>query len=147
VNKPNAIESVRPRSAQYSSSTDWKLHAWLVVAAGLAVASDYLLRHHPDWSLSIRVILALCPLAPCLLYVRSWVRFVRGMDELQRRIQIESRLVACLGTLLVITAINALNIYGIPLPVFSRGLNLMETLIVAGIFWRIASTVIDRRYR
>jgi hypothetical protein len=147
VNKPNALESVRPHSGQYSPSTDWKLHSWLVVAAVLAVASDYLLRHHPDWSLSIRVILALCPLAPCLLYVRSWVRFVRGMDELQRRIQIESRLAACLGTLLVVTAINALNIYGIPLPVFPRGLNVMGTLILAGIFWRVASAVINRRYR
>jgi hypothetical protein len=147
VNKPNVIESVRPRSGQYSPSADWKLHAWLVVAAVLAVASDYLLRHHPDWSLLLRVVFALCPLAPCLLYARSWVRFVRGMDELQRRIQIESRLVACLGTLLVVTPINALNSYGIPLPVFSRGLGFMGTLILAGIFWRIASTVINRRYK
>lgn len=137
MNQPNSIES--PRAG---------LRAWIVVVAVLAIASDYLLRHHPDWSPAFRALCALSPLPPCLLYVLSWVRFVRGMDELQRRIQLESRFVACLGALFVITAISALNIYGIALPAyFSRGVNVMTVLILVGIFWQIANAVISRRYR
>lgn len=148
MNKPNVIESVQRTSEQYSANASWKLHAWLAVAAVLYVISDYLLRHNLDWGPLIRAVWAVCPLVPCLLYVRSWVRFIRGMDELQRRIQLESRLVACLGTLFVVTAINALNIHGIAVPVlFSRGLNVMVTVILTGIFWRIASAVINRRYK
>ena len=110
MKKPNVIESVQSGSEQYSSKTSWKLHAWLGVTAVLAVASDYVLRHNPGWSSLIRTVCVLSPLLPCLMWVRSWARFIWGMDELQRRIQIESRLAACLGALLVIVAINALNI-------------------------------------
>ncbi len=147
MNKPNVIESVQSGSAQYSPKANWKLHAWLVVMAVVAVISDYVLRHNPGWSSLVRAVCALSPLLPCLMWVRSWARFIRGMDELQRRIQIESRLVACLGALLVIIAINALNIYGIALPTFfSRGLGFMPAIILTGIIWRIASAVINRRY-
>ena len=115
--------------------------------AALAVVSDYLLRHDADWNPPIRAIIALTPSVPCLHYVRSWIRVVRGMDELQRRIQIESRLAALLGTLFVVTTINVLNNYGIAMPIFRRGLNLIETLILTFAFWKVSSAVINRRYQ
>jgi hypothetical protein len=142
VNKPNAIESVEP-----SPRASWKVKTWLAVTAALAVVSDYLLRHNADWSPSTRAIIALIPLVPCLLYVRGWIHVVRGLDELQRRIQIESRLAALLGTLFVITTINVLNTYGIAIPIFRHGFNLMETLILTFAFWKVASAVINRRYQ
>jgi len=48
----------------------------------------------------VRGLVAVAPLIPGLLYVRSWLRFIRGLDELQRRIQLEAFPVAALGQLL-----------------------------------------------
>ncbi len=142
------MESVQPGSSQYSPQTSWKLHGWLVVTALLEIVSDYVLRHNPGWSELLRAGCALSPLLPCVMWVRTWARFVGGLDELQRRIQIESRLVGCIGALLAILAINALNMHGIALPkFFARGLSFMPAIILAGIIWRIASAVINRRYQ
>ena len=47
-----------------------------------------LISHHKDWSLALRIMIALIPLAAALLYVRGVVRWVRGMDELHRQITV-----------------------------------------------------------
>ena len=147
VNKPNTIESVRPFSGQYSLKADLKLNAWFFVAALLVIFSRYLLRHYPDWMPATRAAVILAPLVPCLLYVRSCMRFIRGMDEMQRRIQLESWLVAAMGTLFVGTAMNMLNANGIALPAFQHGLELVGAFVCLFLLWMVGSAITNRRYK
>lgn len=51
---------------------------------------------------------AISPLWPRLLYVRSIAGWIGGMDELQSRIQLEACLFATTGTIFLATAFNLL---------------------------------------
>jgi hypothetical protein len=99
MEKPNTMESVMPFSGQYSFKKDLKLSLWCAVAAATYLLSRKLLQHYPDWNDSWSLIVSLTPLIPALLFVRSLVRFFRGLDELQRRIQLQFWLFAATGTL------------------------------------------------
>jgi hypothetical protein len=61
--------------------------------------SIFLIQHHPHvwW----RYPVALAPLTPLLFLLRTIVRFVRRMDELQRRIQLDALVFSFAGTALV----------------------------------------------
>src|ERR1035438_1148574 len=114
MDNPNLLESVlQPCSDHYSFKKDLRLNAWMIVAAAVYVAILELLKRHPEWSPITRGLLALTPIIPGVLYVRTCLRFIRGMDELQRRIQTEAWLFAALGSLIIGTIINTLNANGV----------------------------------
>jgi hypothetical protein len=50
------------------------------------IPGEWLIKHHPDWPLALRLLIALLPLAASLLYVRGMALWIRGMDELDRRV-------------------------------------------------------------
>jgi ABC-type spermidine/putrescine transport system permease subunit I len=60
--------------------------AWMMLAYLTDVPGAYLIAHHKDWPLVLRIIVALLPLLASLLYVRGIVRWIRGMDELHRQL-------------------------------------------------------------
>ena len=130
MDKPNTIEEITPHPGHYSPRKDMRLNGWLAVATAAYVAELLLLKKNPDWSPALRSLLALAPLLPGFLYVRTWLRFIRGLDELQRRIQLEAFLFAALGTLLVETVVNTLNANGATVGFLSHGLGL------GGASWR-----------
>lgn len=151
VNTPNALESVRPFSGKYSVKADLKLNAWFGVSALFAIVSQKLLSQHLDSNFPLRAAVALSPLIPFALYVRSCIRFIRGMDELQRRIQVEAWLTACLATLMIGTCINVLNANGVPLSLFGlrlfpHGLAFPSAFLVTFVIWIISHGVANRRY-
>ena len=73
----------------------------------------FLVRHHPAWSPGLKLTLALTPLLPGLLYLRNGLQLLQGLDEMQRRIQLEGWLFAALGTVVVSTIINVCNAQGL----------------------------------
>src|SRR6266852_5917956 len=89
INMPTLPESVRP-GKHYSFAADMKLNAWALVAVAVSMATRELLKHYPDWGASLQSMVALTPIVPSLLYLRSIARWMGGMDELQRRIQLEA---------------------------------------------------------
>src|SRR5271154_6966932 len=91
----------------------FELSAWLAVAGATYVVMLFLDKHHPDWSPGWKSTLALSPILPGLLYLRKGLQLLRSMDELQRRIQLESWLFAALGTVIVSTIINVFNAHGL----------------------------------
>ena len=147
MNKPNTLESVAPCSGQYSLKTDLKLNAWLAVAAPVAILGEYWWRHHSDAAVPLRVAVALSPLIPFLLYVRSGLRFIRGLDELQRQVQFEAALFATLGTLLIGTALNVLNAHGVVWPGVPHGLGYWSAFGVMFALWLVGSALANRRYK
>lgn len=61
--------------------------------AGVLVVCVYVVRRldPPQW---MAVVLALAPVAPVLLMLRAYLRFLNKLDEFQRRVQQESMLAA-----------------------------------------------------
>lgn len=147
MNKPNTLESVQPCSGGYSLKTDLRLNAWLAVAAAVYVAILMLLKRHPEWSPLTRGSLMLVPLLPGLLYVRACLRFVRGMDELQRRIQMEAWLFAALGSLIIGTVINTLNASGLFLGGLNHGLTIGSAFILTFVLWIVGTIFANCRYK
>lgn len=147
MEKPNVMESVQPCSGQYSLKADLRLNAWLAVAGVVWVADLALLKNHPEWSPLLRGVLALAPLIPGLLYIRSCMRFVRGLDELQRRIQLEALIFAAMGTVIAGIGINTLNAHEVPLGFLKHGLGIGDSFILMFVLWLVGGAIANCRYK
>jgi hypothetical protein len=146
---PNLIESYQPCSGNYSLRKDLRLNAWLAVAAVSYQLVLWWLKHHPDLSPLTQGLLRLVPLIPALLYVRAWMRVVRGLDELQRRIQLEAFLFAALGTVIFGVVIATLNASGVGLPDLGdlrHGLGLGGAFFVMFPLWLVGWAIASCRY-
>ena len=147
MDKPNLMETVQPHSGQYSLKADLRLNRWFFVATVVWLASLALLKYHPEWSPLGRGLLALTPLLPGLLHVRTWMRFIRGLDELQRRVQFDAWLFAALGTVLVGAALNTLGAYGAYLKELAHGLEMGGSVVVMFTLWLVGWGFANRRYK
>ncbi len=115
-NKPNLPDEVDPRTKEFSIRAQWKVNHWAYAAIALSLASDLLFhcqKDPSDWSAAMRIIIALCPLLPALLYVRSLRRWLRGMDELDRQITLKVILFAVSATLYLDMALHPLREWGV----------------------------------
>ena len=147
MDKPNTTESVQPLSGSYSPRRDLRLNAWFLVPAAIYLVALILERRHSEWSPLPRALLTMTPLLPGMLYIRSCMRFVRSLDELQRRIQLESWLFAALGTLIIGAVINTLNADGVPLGNVRHGMGIGGTFVLTFALWLAGSAVANRRYK
>jgi hypothetical protein len=145
-NKFNIPESVQP-GKHYSFRADMKLNAWAFVAVALAFASRIVSGHYPSWSIALRALIALSPLLPGLLYVRSIAHWIRGMDELQRLIQLEACLFATIGTIFIAVAFDLLNAQGIHIPRLKYGLGWEGTFASVVFLYIAGNLLINRRYQ
>ena len=107
-NKPNLPEEIM-FGPSYSLRANLKANTWAFVAMLLSWAGDLLLSLPWDWTVAERAIIALVPLLVGLLWVRDFVRWVRGMDEMHRRLSVEACLFAISVTLFVVTAWHILD--------------------------------------
>lgn len=116
----------------------------------------YLTEHHKDWPLAVRAVIALIPLMASLLYVRSTARWVRGMDELHRRIALEAFLFATVAYLFLTAGWFLLNHAGIMDAIAqTTGLHLERmpfancTLIICltYVFFGVGYSIFNRRYQ
>jgi hypothetical protein len=124
ISKPNDPEEcINLKKA--SLGTDTKVNYWFFIAVVVGLANAILF--HPigppldgvlredflTWPVGIRLIIESVPLLAGLLWARSWVRFIRGMDELHRRITIEAWLFSALATIGFISIWPMLDAAGI----------------------------------
>ena len=148
MDKPEIIESYQPHSGHYSWRKDLRLNAWLAVATVLYVAALLLVKRHPEWSPLTRALLSLTPLVPGLLYLRSWARLVRALDELQRRIQLEAGLFAALGTVILGAIVTTLTANGVDLGLWLRpGLGIGGVFMAMFVFWLVGTAIANCRYK
>ena len=145
--RPMLPESVQP-GKHYSFRADMKLNAWAIVGLLMAVTSRLLLRQNHEWSIHLRTMVALSPLLPSLLYVWSIARWIRGMDELQRRIQLEACLFATTGTIIITTALSLLVDVGrIDMPRLQHGLGWEGTLALVICLYIVGNLNVNRRHQ
>jgi hypothetical protein len=147
MNEPRQIESIQPCSGHYSPRADLRLSAWLAVATVLYVLVLLVIKYVPALPPWARGLLSLSPLLPGLLYVRSWARLVRGLDELQRAVQVEAFLFAALGTVIVAIVVNTLNASGVAIGGWQHGLGIGGAFCTMFTLWLVGGAIANRRYR
>ena len=78
----------------------------------MVAVSIWLLKGHEHSPL--RCLVALLPVIPSAFAIRAAIRFFRGLDELQRRIQFEAMAFSFLGTCLISLNWGVLQRAGLP---------------------------------
>ncbi|HKW30445.1 MAG TPA: hypothetical protein VJT54_13995 [Verrucomicrobiae bacterium] len=139
----------------YSLRANLKANTWAFVAMLLSLAGDVWLAQPDDWGVFPKVIIAMVPVLISLFWVRSFVRWVRGMDELHRRISVEACLFATVVTLFVVTAWHLLDQAGFFQPGILPGrLHLVSHFHTASFpislvlgFYFIGYAIFKRRYQ
>ena len=101
-NKPNVPEEIWRTSLKTGGG-------WMNVAILTDIAGYYLIEHHKDWPLALRLVIAVIPLVAGLFFVRSTARWIRGMDELHRRLVLEACLFGTVAYLFLSAAWFLLN--------------------------------------
>lgn len=143
----NTMEKEAPRRERRSFTKELKFNGWLFVATVTYLISLYLVQQNTDWVSWLKVVVTLTPVIPGLLYLRSGLKLIRAMDELQRRIQFEAWLFAAIGTVLVGTIINVLNANGIVWEKFPYGLEMGGTYLAMFFMWCVGIASANRRYQ
>lgn len=113
-NQPNDLEELLTLNPKkYSFWTDMQLSGWLTASMLAIVAGDLWLFNHEDCPFFLRVIIAMAPPAMWLLWIRNVAQWIRGLDELQRRIALEAHLFAIISACFVIATLRHLKHEGI----------------------------------
>ena len=144
--KPFLPEEVEPGSGHYSLQTDIRVNGWAWAAVLTSFVGEViLLPHHTDWPSAARALVALIPLLAGLLWVRSVTRWLRGMDELHRRITTAAAVFASVTTLFVVAASRQLVVAGV-LPVHSQGFAGFVIIWLVVCFYLLGRKLFNRRY-
>lgn len=154
--KPNTPEEIG-LGKQYSWRASLEAGVgWMMLAFLSDLPGIYLIEHHKDWPLALRTAIALFPLIATLLYVRSTARWIRGMDELHRRLVLEAYLFATVAYLVLTAAWFLLNHAGVWNALAqTTGLHLERmpfgsctTIIcLTYVFFGVGYSILNRRYQ
>lgn len=145
-NKPNIPEELAP-GKYYSIRTELKVNGWCWVAVLTSFVNEaILLPHHMDWPVALRAVIALIPWAASLLWVRSVAGWIRGMDELHRRITLAACLFAAIATLFVVVGFHLLVVAGVFSPKFQATTGFVIIWLVV-CFYILGQSVFNRRFK
>ena len=111
--------------------------AYVIVLA----ASVLVLRSYPDPHAPWRIPVALLPVVPAFLLIMALIRYMRGMDELQRHIQLEAIAFGFAGTAVLTFGYGFLQGVGFP------PLNWTFVFPLMIVLWGIGVAIAGRRYR
>jgi hypothetical protein len=155
--KLNVPDEIWLGKKDYSWRADWKVNGWLFVAAIISSASDLLFRRQiAQWSTSAKTIIALVPFVAILLWTRSLARWIRGMDELHRRITVAAVLFATSATFLFSTVWHRLDQAGFFQAIFSAGqhqsanwdiVTVAHLFLLMTFFYFLGYSIFNRRYQ
>lgn len=135
------------RTAVKRALRSFELNAWLALTTATYLVTLFVARKNPDWSMGWKISLALAPILPGLLYLRNGLQLLRGLDELQRRIQLEGWLFAALGAVVISTVINVCNAHGLGWSLLPHGLEVGGIYLTMFILWCVGVTLANLRYR
>jgi hypothetical protein len=151
-NKPNLPEEV-PYSwrASLKAGGGWMMLAFLTDLPG-----NYLIDQHKDWPLALRTVIALIPFLASMLYVRSTARWIRGMDELHRRVVLDAFLFSTVAYLFLMAGWSLLNNAGVWQAIAqTTGLHLermpfsncTSIICLTFVFFGVGYSMFNRRYQ
>jgi hypothetical protein len=161
-NKPNDPEELfHPK--KYCLWTDMKVNYWLFFAICAGAANVFLFHSrlplqedYLTWPVGLRAIIELIPLLAALLWIRSIAKWMRGMDEMQRRITLEAWLFGAAATLCVLSFWPLLDESGVSAAILKATKFHLEaldkpnfplTLCLLCIFYVLGHFILNRRYK
>ncbi len=156
MNKPNLPETIVPGKS-YSFWVDTKVNCWLGVAALISGISDVVFHFVvKDWPLGWQVAIVLAQFLAILLWVRSFRRWVRGMDELHQRIAQASIFFAVSAAFFLIVLLDRLGKVGLFRAVFPGNkyfnngpdiLTVCHVFLLTAFFYFFGHFIFNRRYK
>ncbi len=145
--KPNLPEDIEPGDLHYSFRKDMKVNGWSWVAVLTSFVGEvFWLPHHKDWPVAARAVIALVPLLASLFWVRSVLQWMRGMDELHRRITQAAASFATVATLFIVTALHFLVVAGVFPSRFPSTAGFVVIWLVV-CFYILGQNIFNRRYQ
>ena len=155
--KPNSPDQIWLGKPEYSWRADWTVNGWLFAAALLSGASDIAFRNIvTQWPVTLQIVIGLLPFVAILLWARSLAGWIRGMDELQRRITVSSVLFAVSASFFVVMLWQGLHRAGLFLalgPVGKNGASSWDittvghAFLMLTLFYMIGHSAFNRRYQ
>jgi hypothetical protein len=151
-NKLNLPGEVDPRTNDFSIRAQWRVNHWAFAAILLSAIGDLLLHYVKEaaaWPVPLRFFVALGPLLPAVLYVRSLRQWLRGMDELDRRITIQICLFAVTATFFLTIALESLGVWGLA----EKGIHILDghswwlQAVPLTCFYLLGTMIFNRRYK
>ena len=132
-----------PESMNLSPVACFRLYGWALVAIAVSFVARWLLRQQ-DFPSGLRAVPALAPLVPAALFARTVHRWLRLLDELQQRIQLEALFHALATTALVFIVIDLLQAAGC-IEFIHWGWEGIFTLVY--VLWMFGGIIANRRYQ
>ena len=153
-NKPNIPDEVfLGGNKEYSWRTDLKVNGWLMLAVLMSGASDFFFAHQvKQLDVVLRTLIALAPFFAILLWARSLAQWIRGMDELHRRITLAAVLFAVSATFFFVMAWHRLEVAGF-FEAICPGRKSWDIATVGHVFllmtlfYILGHTIFNRRYK
>lgn len=112
--KPNVPGEIFMGEKEYSWRSDWNVNGWLFVATIISALADIM---YPQvvrqWLLGWRVGIVLAEFFAIALWARSLTRWIRGMDELHRRITVSAVLFSVSATFFFLMLWHRLDAAGL----------------------------------
>ena len=97
--KPNVPGEIFLGEREYSWRADWKVNGWLFVATLISAFADIIFPHIvKQWPLGWRTGIVVAEFFAIALWAQSLVRWIRGMDEMHRRITVSAVLFSISAT-------------------------------------------------
>ncbi len=159
MNKPNLPDELDLIGGKkdYSLRTDWRVNGWLYASVIISAASDVFFAHRiREWPMALRAMVVLAPFLALSLWMRSFARWIRGMDELHRRITLAVCFFATAATLFVVTAWHRLDREGVFQALFQMELKPAGSWDLGGVwlilglvtgFHILGGKIFNRRYQ
>lgn len=157
LNKPNVPGEIFMGQKDYSWRADWKVNGWLFVAAVISALSEFLfaqeVRH---WPLVYQIGIVIAEFLAIALWIRDLTIWIRGMDELHRRITTSAVLFAVSATFFVMMLWHRLDRAGLFNAIFPKpkigsvGWDICTVghgFLLLTLFYFVGFTVFNRRYK
>ena len=112
--KPNLPDAIWLGKKDYSAWTDFKVNGWLFVATLISGLSDILFPHVVrEWPIGVRTLVTIVPFIALLFWMQSLGRWIRGMDELHRRVTVAAVLFTVSTTFFLVVLWHRLETAGV----------------------------------
>lgn len=152
---PNVPGEIFLGEKEYSWRADWKVNGWLFVATLISGFGDIVFHHAvSQWPLSWRVGVVVGQFLAILLWARNLARWIRGMDELHRRITTSAVLFSIGATFFLLMLWHRLDSAGLfntaskPKPEISWDIcTVGHGFLLLTLFYFVAFSVFNRRYK
>jgi hypothetical protein len=154
--KPNVPGEIFLGNQEYSWRMDWQVNGWLFVATLISAFCDIIFGHTVrEWPLEWRVGIVLAQFAALALWARGLVVWVRGMDEMHRRITTAAILFAVSATFFFVMLWHRLDAAGLfkvifPTPKNGGGWDIAtvgHSFLLLTLFYFLGQSIFNRRYK